>query len=211
MEFKCVSNEQNLIEIKKSKFYTYLFAVFNEDQVKEKLTEIKKEHKDASHICYGYVISSPTIQKCSDAGEPSGTAGLPILNVIKNQHLTNVLIAVVRYFGGIKLGVGGLTRAYSNSAVEVLKKTEFNVYNEYECFLVKTDFSNKKLIDKLMHNYTLFGVDFSEINDGKIAYNFGVKDENSNISEIKNHCDCEIISLGKKMIAEGKNGKNNKD
>ena len=207
--FSIKNNDKYEEIIKYSKFISLIFRVYSKEEVNTILNEIKKEYPNATHYCYGYVIDNDI--KSSDDGEPSKTAGIPILNQIIGHNLNYTLIVVIRYFGGIKLGIGGLTRAYSNSAAEVLKKAEFNVYNEYECFLVKTDFSNKKLIDKLMHNYTLFGVDFSEINDGKIAYNFGVKDENSNISEIKNHCDCEIISLGKKMIAEGKNGKNNKD
>ena len=74
----------------------------------------KKEYKDSTHICYAYIINSS--EKCSDDGEPNGTAGLPILNILKKNNLTNVLAIVIRYFGGIKLGAGGLLRAYSDAA-----------------------------------------------------------------------------------------------
>lgn len=209
MEIKSVSNEENLIEIKKSKFYTYLFAVFNENEIQEALAKIGREHKDASHICFAYILAKPATQKCSDAGEPSGTAGLPILNVIKNQHLSNVLIIVVRYFGGVKLGAGGLTRAYSNSAVEVLKKAKIMIYNEYHCYLVKTKIENKRIAEKFLHNYALFSTSFNEINEGKICFEVGLKDDNGDINMLKNNFDCEMIDLGIKLISEGENGKNN--
>lgn len=112
-----------LVEIKKSKFYGYHFNVNSQDKVKEIVEEIKKENKKATHVCYAYSISSPQfLEKAVDDGEPSGTAGKPILNVIQKQKLSNVLIVVVRYFGGIKLGAGGLVRAYSKTASEAVKE-----------------------------------------------------------------------------------------
>ena len=79
-----------------------------------------KKYYDATHNCYAYIIDNGNIQKCSDDGEPNGTAGYPILNVIKKKNLTNTFVAVVRYFGGIKLGAGGLTRAYTKACAGVL-------------------------------------------------------------------------------------------
>ena len=109
------------LEINKSRFIAYKLELTSLDIVKPFLEKLKKEHKKARHVCYGYVYSREIIsEKCSDDGEPGGTAGYPILNVIKKKNLTNVLVAVVRYFGGIKLGAGGLTRAYTKSAAGVL-------------------------------------------------------------------------------------------
>lgn len=109
------------IVINKSRFIAYCFELGSLDQVKTHLEELKKEHKKATHICYAYVYSRDIVsEKCSDDGEPSGTAGYPILNVIKKKGLTNTLVAVVRYFGGVKLGAGGLTRAYTKSSASVL-------------------------------------------------------------------------------------------
>ena len=107
------------LEIKKSKFIGYYFEVENTNDVKELLENLKKEHKKARHIPYAYKIDNEI--KKSDDKEPSGTSGMPILNIIEKNNLNHALIAVVRYFGGIKLGAGGLIRAYSNTAKEVIK------------------------------------------------------------------------------------------
>ncbi len=104
------------IEIKKSRFIAYLFELNNLDEVKTNIEKLKKEHKKANHFCYAYTYNKEKVStKVCDDGEPSGTAGYPILNVINKKNLNNVLIVVVRYFGGIKLGAGGLTRAYTKA------------------------------------------------------------------------------------------------
>lgn len=106
------------IEIKKSKFLCFSFAVQSKQQVEEIIAKLKTQHKDATHICYGYVLNGQ--EKAFDDGEPQGTAGKPILDCIKRKKLNNTLVVIVRYFGGIKLGAGGLIRAYSNGAKTVL-------------------------------------------------------------------------------------------
>ncbi len=109
------------IVINKSRFIAYFYELDSLDEVKEHLANLKKEHKKSTHICYAYVYNKDVVsEKCSDDGEPNGTAGYPILNVIKKKGLTNTLVAVVRYFGGIKLGAGGLTRAYTKATASVL-------------------------------------------------------------------------------------------
>lgn len=109
------------LEINKSRFIAYKLELSSLDVVKPFLEQLRKEHKKARHVCYAYVYNKEIIsEKCSDDGEPGGTAGYPILNVIKKKNLTNVLVAVVRYFGGIKLGAGGLTRAYTKACAGVL-------------------------------------------------------------------------------------------
>ncbi len=112
-------NSTTEIVINKSKFFAYSFIVHNEFEVEKFLNEIRKNHSTATHICYAFRLQTSE-EKCSDDGEPQGTAGKPILDVIKKSKFENLLIAVVRYFGGIKLGAGGLVRAYSNSASTVL-------------------------------------------------------------------------------------------
>lgn len=108
--------------IEKSRFIAYAYEINSLDEVKQHLQELKKQHKKADHVCYAYVYYKEVVsEKCSDDGEPTGTAGYPILNVIKKQNRTNTMVAVVRYFGGIKLGAGGLTRAYTKAAAGVLK------------------------------------------------------------------------------------------
>ena len=108
------------LEIKKSKFIAYYYEVDTKNEVLEILEELKKEHKKARHIPYAYKIDNEN--KKTDDKEPSGTSGMPILNIIEKNNLNHCLIAVVRYFGGIKLGAGGLIRAYSNTAKEVILK-----------------------------------------------------------------------------------------
>lgn len=108
------------MEIKKSKFLGYKYDITSTDEVDKILSALKKDHKKARHIAWAYIISSPHLEKCSDDGEPSGTAGRPILNVLQKRGINNCLVAVVRYFGGIKLGAGGLVRAYGKSASEAL-------------------------------------------------------------------------------------------
>lgn len=109
------------LEFKKSKFLGFVFEVSSIEQVKFFIDQLKKEHKKATHICYAYkIVGENYLEKAFDDGEPSGTAGKPILNVINKQNLSNILVCVVRYFGGIKLGAGGLLRAYSKTASEVL-------------------------------------------------------------------------------------------
>ncbi len=108
------------LEVKKSKFIAYYYEVNNKDDVTVILENLKKEHKKARHIPYAYKIDN--LIKKSDDKEPVNTAGTPIYNIIIQNNLNNVLICVVRYFGGIKLGVGLLSRSYLNSAKEVIKK-----------------------------------------------------------------------------------------
>ncbi len=110
------------LEIKKSKFIAYYFSINNIDEITTVLSNLKKEHKRARHIPYAYKLGN--IIKKTDDKEPANTAGTPIYNVILQNNLDNVLIAVVRYFGGVKLGTGLLTRSYLNSALEVIKKVD---------------------------------------------------------------------------------------
>ena len=107
---------ENYYEISKSKFYSYLYNFNKMEDFKQKLEELKKEHKKATHICYAYIIDdNGTKEKAYDDGEPKGTAGMPMLNVLKRKNLRNVAVFVIRYFGGVKLGAGGLVRAYTKS------------------------------------------------------------------------------------------------
>ena len=119
--FTIKDNVVNEIIINKSKFITYVYKVNNIDEINEILNNLKVKYKDATHYCYAYSIGN--IKRFNDDGEPSHTAGMPILNVIESKNLNNILIVVIRYFGGVKLGAGGLVRAYTNSASEAINKT----------------------------------------------------------------------------------------
>ena len=116
----CYNIRMEEIVINKSKFVAYKFDLSSLDQVKQILQNLKQQHKKATHICYAYVYNIDCVsEKAYDDGEPTGTAGYPILNVIKKKNVQNTMVAVVRYFGGVKLGAGGLTRAYTKAAASV--------------------------------------------------------------------------------------------
>ncbi len=111
--------------IKKSKFIACAKPIHNEEQARNYIEQIRKEFTDATHVCTAYVCGENNmIQRSSDNKEPAGTAGVPMLEAILNSGIENVCICVVRYFGGVKLGAGGLIRAYSSSATNVLKEAD---------------------------------------------------------------------------------------
>lgn len=113
---------ENEIVIQKSKFISHVQHVSSEEAAQEIIQAIAKTHYKSNHNCYAYVLGDKNqIQKASDDGEPSGTAGVPILEVLKKQDLRDTLVVVTRYFGGIKLGAGGLIRAYSTATSEGIK------------------------------------------------------------------------------------------
>ena len=125
-----------LYEIQKSKFYSFAYPVFDVDKVNEILARIRTEHKTATHVCYAYVLDSPKTEKMSDDGEPGGTAGKPMLELIKKKKLSNVLLIIVRYFGGIKLGAGGLVRAYTNAGNMALNDATTREFYEVKKYRV---------------------------------------------------------------------------
>lgn len=111
---------EHMIEIERSRFICYLSRAFNEQEAKDFIQSIKKLHPNATHHCYAYTIGT-SIQRSNDNGEPAGTAGIPILETLKKIGLEDCVAVVVRYFGGIKLGAGGLIRAYSKAVSEASK------------------------------------------------------------------------------------------
>ena len=119
-------NVETEIVVKKSKFIANIFYISTNKEAEEKIKEIKKKYFDARHNCFAYrvVENDNIIEKSSDDGEPSGTAGGPMLNILQKNNLANILIVVTRYFGGILLGTGGLVRAYSDALLEALEKTQ---------------------------------------------------------------------------------------
>lgn len=112
--------------VKKSKFITNIIKVSSKEEVEEEIKKIKKKYYDARHNCIAYRIleNEKIIERFSDDGEPSGTAGQPLLNILEKNNMVNVLVIVTRYFGGILLGTGGLVRAYSESLLNILSKSD---------------------------------------------------------------------------------------
>lgn len=123
MEFRTIKEDgQVQEEIKKSRFICHIKRVTTEDEAREFINTIKKEHYKATHNCSAFILGERSeMKRSSDDGEPSGTAGVPMLGVLENHQLTNVCAVVTRYFGGIKLGAGGLIRAYAGSVALAIK------------------------------------------------------------------------------------------
>lgn len=144
--FKSIKNEAEaeIIE-KKSKFIAKIIAVNSKEEAEKKLEQVRKKYHDAKHHTYAYIIGN--IEKCSDDGEPSGTAGSPLLDLLKNNKLSNVIIIVTRYFGGILLGTGGLVRAYTESAKKAIENAEI-IEKEYGIrYSVEISYKNIKEIE----------------------------------------------------------------
>lgn len=128
---------QKELEIKKSIFLATLIPVKNEEEAQEAIAKMKKEKRDATHNCSAYRIGTERIyERSSDDGEPQGTAGHPMLHVLQMNELTNTLAIVTRWFGGIKLGAGGLTRAYTQSLADAVKEADLVRYTPHEKYTV---------------------------------------------------------------------------
>ncbi len=156
--FKTVKEEVSDLYIeKKSKFIAYLFPVMNKTQIQEHLQTIKSSHFEATHHCYAYILKDEgqLIYKSNDDGEPSSTAGAPILNVLKKNELENCLGIVVRYFGGIKLGAGGLTRAYTNAIANAMGKARIVTYQTAYVYELTFAYEKKKEVESYLEKYPL--------------------------------------------------------
>jgi uncharacterized YigZ family protein len=167
-----------LFKEKNSKFYGYAFPVISEEEVKAHLELLKKEHFSARHWCYAYQIGTEKIQyRANDDGEPNNSAGMPIYGQIQSFEVTNILVVVVRYFGGVKLGVGGLISAYKTAAQMALEDAEIV----------------KKTIDKQ------FTLAFSYAHMNKVMRI--IKEKNLTIVSQKMELDCEIVVATRKKNA----------
>lgn len=133
--------EQEIV-IQKSRFITYIERVTTEEAAQAFIAKIKKKHRDASHNCSAYLIGETNhIQKANDDGEPSGTAGVPMLEVLKKRDLKDTVVVVTRYFGGIKLGAGGLIRAYGSATSEGLNATGIVERTLMQIFVTTIDYT----------------------------------------------------------------------
>ncbi|WP_354622999.1 YigZ family protein [Psychromonas sp. MME2] len=140
-------------EIKKSRFITYLAAAQGKQQALEYLQSIKEQHREARHHCWAYIGASPqnsTIMGCSDDGEPKGTAGKPMLAVLQGYNVGEIVAVVVRYSGGIKLGTGGLVRAYSNGLQQLGMQLETIEKRFYQQYQVECDYAQMATIESLL-------------------------------------------------------------
>lgn len=142
--------------INRSEFITSLYHVESVDEVQTILQNTRKTYYDATHNCYAYILGdSQDVKKSSDDGEPSGTSGMPILNALEKNELTDVLCIVTRYFGGIKLGAGGLVRAYSSSASLAISEATFQTLKTVLKLEIQTSYQQVNLILKTMQEEKL--------------------------------------------------------
>ncbi len=169
----------NTIVIEKSRFICYMKRVRSEDEYRQYVSEIRKKHHDATHVCSAMICHN--IRRSSDDGEPSGTAGAPILNVLDKNGLDETCALVVRYFGGIKLGAGGLIRAYSSATSECLKMGKLAtdaVLNKYQ---LKLSYETANRIERYLREHSIL---IDRIYDTDVTYIFALEDE-SVIEKIK--------------------------
>ena len=167
------------INIKKSQFICSLFPTKTKKESKEIIQKMNQEYHDATHNCTAYITNDG--EGYDDNGEPSGTAGKPMINALRKNELHNITAVVTRYFGGIKLGAGGLVRAYSKAVLEAIEISEIVEIEEYEVYNLTFDYSNLKDIESEIRHNKLTIIE-KEYND-KISYDLVSKD-NRNICDI---------------------------
>ncbi len=173
-------SEETLFKDRNSKFFGYAFPIETEDDVKTHIDALKKQHHSARHWCYAYQLGKEIVKyRTNDDGEPSNSAGMPIYGQIQSYDVTNVLIVVVRYFGGVKLGVGGLINAYRTGAQMALAAS--------------------KIVERTINIDFLVSFDYPEMNKVMRI----IKEKNLNIVTQKLELNCQItISVRKKNALE---------
>ena len=167
------------INIKKSQFICSLFPTTTKKESKEIIQKLNQQYHDATHNCTAYITNDG--EGYDDNGEPSGTAGKPMINALRKNELHNITAVVTRYFGGIKLGAGGLVRAYSKAVLEAIEISEIVEIEEYDVYNLTFDYSNLKDIESEIRHNKLTIIE-KEYND-KISYDLVSKD-NRNICDI---------------------------
>lgn len=181
------------IIIKNSKFISYIYKVENINEINYYLDQIKNKFPNATHICYAYKIDN--IIKSTDDKEPSGTAGIPILEVINKNNLNYTLIIIVRFFGGIKLGAPGLLRAYSKSATNVLKLCNLKELILGYDTTITFNYDNIKNVDYLLKEENIYDKKYND----KITYKFKTNSNNI-INKIKNDNSITIDNINNIFI-----------
>lgn len=154
------ASKEVLFKDKNSKFFGFAFPVLSEDDVKSKLELLKKQHHAARHWCYAYQIGTEDLSyRANDDGEPNNSAGMPIYGQIQSFDVTNVLVVVVRYFGGVKLGVGGLINAYKTAAQLALESSKIVTKTINKTYLIKFDYKNMNKVMRVIKEKQLKIVD----------------------------------------------------
>ena len=178
----------NEIVIKNSRFISLIYNVNYLDEINNYLGNIKREYHNATHYCYAYIIDNN--KKSSDDNEPGGTAGIPMLQVLEKNDLNHILVVTVRYFGGIKLGAGGLVRAYTKSVTEVLKLCELKELVKGLYIKITFNYDFVKDVDYILKDVEIEKKDYSE----QISYYF--KCSNNLFDDLKKYNYLEINIIG---------------
>lgn len=152
------STSINEIIIKNSRFITVLVQVFDDTDINTIFEDIKIKYPKATHYCYAYITKS--FKKASDDGEPGGTAGMPMLNVLDKEGMINTLAITIRYFGGIKLGAGGLVRAYSKSVRDAIMSTETIEIEEGYSVMIKVSYDEQKDLEYILKNCEIINKEY---------------------------------------------------
>ena len=155
-----INNYQNEIVIKNSRFITLLFKFYDNDDINKYIDIAKDKYPKATHYTYAYITES--FKKSSDDGEPGGTAGVPMLSILEKEDIINCLCITIRYFGGIKLGAGGLVRAYSRSVRDAIKIDNLCELEDGYEIEITTSYDKQKDLDYLLRNYEIINKDYSD-------------------------------------------------
>ena len=183
---------ESQINIKKSNFIARLYPAKNKREAKEIINMVSNEFADATHNCTAYIVSDS--QGYDDNGEPSGTAGKPMMNVLVKKDLHNVVAIVTRYFGGIKLGAGGLVRAYSHAVLAAIEEAEIIEMEVFDVYKARFDYKNIKEIDSEVRRYNLNVI--KKEYDSQVSYLIASNNKNiiGNIQEkLQNDIDIEFV------------------
>lgn len=159
--------------IKKSEFICTLIPCNNEEEIDKIIHQYQEKYHDATHNCIAYIVGNQ--KRANDNGEPSGTAGLPMLDVLEKNNLTNIIAIVTRYFGGIKLGAGGLTRAYRQSVADALKEADIVEKFSVPLYKITIDYSYTKKFEHLLkvHKIKCINIEYLE----QVSYTCYLEDE----------------------------------
>ena len=176
--YRIKEDHEEQMEIKKSRFITYLHRTESEADAKAFLTAIRRLHPDATHHCYAFIIGEHNeIKRSNDDGEPAGTAGVPMLECLDRNHMQDIIAITVRYFGGIKLGAGGLIRAYSNSVSHALSTAQITKKQWMEKYEIRFSYDLIGRIDYYFREHCLEILD--KAYDEEVCYTYLCDHDNS--------------------------------
>jgi len=192
-QIKTVKNFQtSSLKEKGSEFLATVYPIDSEESALDRLNEIKKKYYNATHHCYAYKFKNGEI-KYSDDGEPNGTAGIRILNAIEHFDLNDVLVIVVRYFGGTKLGVGPLGKAYYNASIDVLNVSEIVLQTLYQKLLIEVDFNFISHVHRVINHYSAIVADSEYSNNAKFICWIKSKDQEKIDTELTNLTNGQVL------------------